>query len=143
MSIDTEETLVRELREVADNLRIPPLRLDVEPRRAPRIWQPLLVAAAVVLILAGAVGIVASFRGAGEPEPAPSPSESSVASPTTAPVVVEIPTTAPTVPYLLNERLAGLRGRLNGAEAAAVWCEFADRDGTPGGDFIAEWRAFV
>ena len=43
----------------------------------------------------------------------------------------------------INERLAGLRGRLNGAEAAAVWCEFADRDGTPGGDFIAEWRAFV
>lgn len=41
----------------------------------------------------------------------------------------------------INERLAGLRGRLNEAEAAAVWCEFADCDGTPGGDFIAEWRA--
>jgi hypothetical protein len=40
-----------------------------------------------------------------------------------------------------NERLAGLRGRLNGAEAAAVWCAFADCDGTPSGDFIAEWQA--
>jgi hypothetical protein len=43
----------------------------------------------------------------------------------------------------LNERLAGLRARLNEAEAAAVWCEFADCDGTPSGDFIAEWQAFV
>jgi hypothetical protein len=41
----------------------------------------------------------------------------------------------------INERLAGLRGRLNGAEAAAVWCAFADCDGTPSGDFIAEWQA--
>jgi hypothetical protein len=41
----------------------------------------------------------------------------------------------------INERLAGLRGRLNEAEAAAVWCAFADSDGTPSGDFIAEWRA--
>ena len=41
----------------------------------------------------------------------------------------------------INERLAGLRGRLNAAEAAAVWCAFADCDGTPSGDFIAEWRA--
>lgn len=41
----------------------------------------------------------------------------------------------------INERLAGLRGRLNGAEAAAVWCAFADCDDTPSGDFIAEWRA--
>jgi hypothetical protein len=41
----------------------------------------------------------------------------------------------------INERLVGLRGRLNAAEAAAVWREFADCDGTPSGDFIAEWRA--
>jgi hypothetical protein len=43
----------------------------------------------------------------------------------------------------INERLAGLRGRLNNAEAAAVWCAFADCDGTPSGDFIADWRACV
>lgn len=43
----------------------------------------------------------------------------------------------------LNERLAALRGRLTDAEAAAVWCAFVDCDGTPGADFIAEWRACV
>jgi hypothetical protein len=41
------------------------------------------------------------------------------------------------------QRLAGLRGWLNEAETAAVWREFADCDGTPSGDFIAEWRAFA
>jgi hypothetical protein len=43
----------------------------------------------------------------------------------------------------INERLAGLRGRLNGAEAAAVWCAFAECDSSPSGDFIADWRAFA
>lgn len=43
----------------------------------------------------------------------------------------------------LNERLAGLRGRLHEAEAAAVWRAFADCAGTPSGDFIAEWRTCV
>jgi hypothetical protein len=43
----------------------------------------------------------------------------------------------------INERLAGLRGRLTEAETAAVWCEFGDCDGTPSGDFIAEWQAFA
>jgi hypothetical protein len=43
----------------------------------------------------------------------------------------------------INDRLAGLRGRLTAAETAAVWCEFGDCDCTPSGDFIAEWRAFA
>jgi hypothetical protein len=43
----------------------------------------------------------------------------------------------------INERLAGLRGLLTVAETAAVWCEFRDCDGTPSGDFIAEWRSFA
>jgi len=43
----------------------------------------------------------------------------------------------------INEQLAGLRGRLNEAETAAVWCVFADCDGTPSGDFITDWRACV
>ncbi len=41
----------------------------------------------------------------------------------------------------LNERLSGLRGRLTAIETAAVWNEFDAGAGTPGGDFIAEWRA--
>jgi hypothetical protein len=43
----------------------------------------------------------------------------------------------------INEQLAALRGRLTEAEAAAIWCAFVDYDGTPGADFIAEWRACV
>ena len=43
----------------------------------------------------------------------------------------------------INERLAGLRGRLSEAEATAVWRALADCDGTSSGDFIAEWRACV
>jgi len=43
----------------------------------------------------------------------------------------------------INERLAGLRARLDEAETAAVWCEFADCDGTLSGDFIADWRGLV
>jgi hypothetical protein len=41
----------------------------------------------------------------------------------------------------INERLAGLRGRLTASETAAVWSEFDASAGTPSGDFIAEWRA--
>jgi hypothetical protein len=43
----------------------------------------------------------------------------------------------------INERLAGLRGRLTASETAAVWRELGDCDGTPCGDFVAEWRAFA
>jgi hypothetical protein len=43
----------------------------------------------------------------------------------------------------INERLAGLRGRLDDVEVAAVWSEFADCDGTSCGDFIADWRDLV
>ncbi len=41
----------------------------------------------------------------------------------------------------INERLTGLRGRLNAMEAAAVWNAFDAGAATPSGNFIAEWRA--
>mgnify|MGYP000143102866 CR=1 FL=1 len=41
----------------------------------------------------------------------------------------------------VNERLAGLRGRLDALETAAVWQELEGRAGSPSGDFITEWRA--
>jgi len=43
----------------------------------------------------------------------------------------------------VNEQLAGLRGRLSAVEAAEVWCNFADCDGTRSGDFIVDWRAWA
>ncbi len=107
MSVDVEETLGRELRELADSLTIPAMPpLSEEPRRASRHrpsrhgssqWQPLLVAASVALVIAGAVAVVATARGGRDVQPAPSP------SPT--PSVVTIPRTAATVPHVLGTKL--------------------------------------
>ena len=100
MYVDIEETLNRELREVADGLQVPPRpRLPRETVRPTRTWQPLLVAAAVVLLVAGTVAVLVTSRGGGEPEPAPSP------TPTRIDESVSIPTTAPTVTYVLDRGL--------------------------------------
>ena len=56
MFVDVEETLTRELREVAGGLPVPAMPpLPQEPPRVARPWQPLLVAASVALVVAGAV----------------------------------------------------------------------------------------
>ncbi len=97
---DVEETLSRELREVADGLHIPAMpSLDqAAPPRTKGHWQPPLVAAAVVAIVTGAVAVGAVTRDGKEREPErPSASQ-------TAPVVT-IPTTPPSVPYVLDKRL--------------------------------------
>ncbi|MGZ5417134.1 MAG: hypothetical protein ACXWDI_08150 [Nocardioides sp.] len=61
---------------------------------------PLLVAAAVVLTIAGAVAVVATTRGGQKLEPAPpSPSPSRTES------TARLLTTPPPVPYLLDQRL--------------------------------------
>ncbi len=102
MSSDVEETLERELHEVASALQIPAMPpLPQKRPRAPRHWQPFLVAASVVLVVAGAVAVVAAGQSGQEPQPAPSPSP----SPSRSEAVVRIPRTAPTIPYLLDERL--------------------------------------
>jgi hypothetical protein len=99
MYVDIEETLNRELREVADGIQVPPRpRLPRETVRPTRTWQPLLVAAAVVLLVAGTVAVLVTSRG-GEPEPAPSP------TPTRIDESVTIATTAPTVTYVLDRGL--------------------------------------
>jgi hypothetical protein len=41
----------------------------------------------------------------------------------------------------INDRLAGLRGRLTATETATVWTAFDADAATPSSDFIAEWRA--
>ncbi len=103
--IDVEETLGRELREVADGLHIPAMpSLPEEPARPRRSVRPLLMAAAVVLIVAVAVAVTAMVRGGQDLEPAP-PSPSPSPSPTRAESAERIPKTAPTVPYVLDDRL--------------------------------------
>ena len=112
MFVDVEEILGRELREVADGLQIPAMPLSQEPSRARRRWQPLLVAAAVVLIVAGAVALVESTRDDQRLEPAPqppSPTES-----TSRPSGSRQP--PPKVPYVLDQRLYA-----EGAQVPGTW----------------------
>src|SRR6478609_180319 len=98
MSVDIEETIGRELRQVADAVHVPALPpLPREPSR-PRHWQPLLVAAIVVLIIAVAVATQAISGGTHEPDPAPP-------SPTPGRTDVPIPTQVPTTTYELNRKL--------------------------------------
>jgi hypothetical protein len=99
MDTDIEETLGRELREVASGLQVPAMPpVPQESPRTQRRWQPLLVAAAVVLIVAGAVALVAALQGGQGPQPTPP-------LPTPTETAADIPTTAPEVPYVLDQRL--------------------------------------
>src|SRR5262245_22862330 len=111
MYADVEETLNRELREVADGLHVP--ALPPLPKERPRSWlgwqsshgwQPWVVAAAVVLIVAGVVAGLAAALGGGlgrEPLP-PSSSRTEPSGPTgpTGPTnrTEAVGTTPPTVP---------------------------------------------
>jgi hypothetical protein len=112
MFVDIEETLGRELREVADGLQIPAMPpLPQEPRRAQRHWQPLLVAAAAVVLIVTGVAVVGNTRGSQEvqpapPAPSPSPTES----------VVRVPKTAPQVPYVLDQELY-----VDGEQVPGTW----------------------
>ena len=119
MVADIEEILNRELHEVADGLHVP--AMPPLPQQAPAVrrhWQPLLVAASVVLVVAGAVGVVTAVRGGNqEPEPAPSPSPSRTES------VVRVATTAPTIPYVLDQRLY-----VDGEQVAGTWWSVVSAD---------------
>ena len=73
MSTELEKTLARELNEVADGVLVPPMpALPSDEVRQPlvtRIWQPLLVAAAAVLVVGGLAVVV------GRPGDAPPPTD--------------------------------------------------------------------
>ncbi|CAI9410549.1 hypothetical protein [Nocardioides sp. T2.26MG-1] len=101
MTTELENVLARELHEVADGLRVPPmpgLPADA-PTKRPRPWQPLVVAAAVVLI-AGVVALLFSRQDDGSPQPAPpAPSRATESVDTT------ISTAMPTVPFVVDRRL--------------------------------------
>lgn len=95
MSVDIEETLRRELRQVADDLRVPAMpAVPREDTHRWRTWQPLLAAAAVVLVLAGVLAVLTTTGGGERPAPAPQPDRPDT-----------IATTAPTVPYVVDQRL--------------------------------------
>lgn len=119
MRDDIEETLSRELWEVAGRLQVPPMpTLPVTQPSAParRHWLPMLVAAGVVLIVAGAVA-VGSLIGPGNPDLEPAPP---AASRTQAPTPTEAPTplarTAPRIPYVLDKQLY-----VDGVQVPGAW----------------------
>lgn len=108
MHNDLEETLTRELRAVAGDLHVPPMPSLPEPARRTRP-SALLAVAAAVLVVVGLGGVLATILD-GDPGPAqPTPSPSVPASPTPSKSSDEptrpIPTTAPTVPYVIGSGL--------------------------------------
>jgi len=120
MPVDIEETLVRELHEVAEGLDIPAMpRLPEESARPTRRRQPLLAAAAVVAIVAGAAGAVSTLPDGRDTEPArPGPSPSLTPSPSSSPTesVARVPRSAPTLPHVVDGRLY-----VDDTEVAGTW----------------------
>lgn len=100
MHENVENTLTRELRQVADGLEVPPLPLlPSGPPQRPT-WAPTLAAAAVVLIvLVTLVGVLRDLGGT--PQPAPQPTEV-ITDDATESVPQDVPTGPPTVPYVLD-----------------------------------------
>lgn len=92
MSID--DTLRHELREVADGLSIPAMpQLPAKRPHTGRPWAPLLVAAAAVLVVLGAIALATSLRD----DAAPSP----IQPPDVRPLTRDVPT----VPYVAGNAL--------------------------------------
>ena len=108
MTTKLEEMLTRELHGVADSLHVPPvpqLPAPTQTRRPDpaRVWRPLLAAAAVVLV-AGVLALVLARHDGGSPQPAP------------APGLDQVSRSAPTVPYVLAQRLY-----VDGAQVPGTW----------------------
>lgn len=127
MTTRLEETLARELHEVAGGVEVPPMPALVpanerRPRTA-RLWQPLAVAAAVALIV-GVVALVLGQQGDDSPQPMPSPSITT--GPTGSPdgSGTTIPATAPTVPYVVDQRLY-----VDGGQVPGSWWYVESRQG--------------
>lgn len=102
MNHDVEAVLTRELREVADGVKVPALPPLPEDNGSRSVWAPLLVAAAVLLVVLGAVAAVTALGGERELQPAPSPSPT---VPTEAASDEAVPTEPPTIPYVFRDRL--------------------------------------
>ncbi|WP_152360316.1 YncE family protein [Microlunatus speluncae] len=122
MNDHLEDTLRRELREVADGLPVPPRpALRQSPARPGRHWRPLLVAAAVTLIVGVITALAVSGAGRSlQPALPPTPTVGSVAP------VRPLSADAPTVPYLFDGRLYAGGSQVPGAwasvqQARGVW----------------------
>ncbi|NEE03323.1 hypothetical protein [Phytoactinopolyspora halotolerans] len=127
MNGDVEEILTRELRDVASGLEVPvrPL-MPQDGRQIQRPWRPLLVAAAMILIVAGAVAAVSSYRGDGVPQPATSPPIETPDEEPEEPPARPLTADVPTVPFLFDgrshvdgEQLPGSWGVVN--TAGGTW----------------------
>lgn len=104
---DIEEMLTRELRQVGDDVEVPPLPDLPSGPQSRSVWQPLLAAAAVVLIVRVA-SVSLLTRGGSTPQPAPRPTDV-VTDDATDTVPDQVPTGPPAVPYLL-ERVVHVGG---------------------------------
>ena len=130
MTTELEETLARELRDVAGGIQVPAmpsLSPDAARPLAARLWQPLLVAAAVALIV-GVVALALSRQGGETPQPAPPPTGSPTASVTTSSGPLpgtKVAGTPPTVPYVLDRQLY-----VDGAQVPGDWGFVESRGGT-------------
>lgn len=93
---DVEETLRRELHDVAASVAVPerPHLLPAEPEPAPGHRWTWLAAAAVVVVAGTALAAFTATRGTEHLQPAPAP-----------PTTLTISTAAPSVPYVLGTRL--------------------------------------
>ena len=100
MNHDVEAVLTRELREVADGVKVPALPPLLEDNRSRSVWAPLLVAAAVLLVVLGAVAAVTALGGERELQPAPAPSV-----PTEGASDDAVSAEPPTIPYVFRDRL--------------------------------------
>ena len=112
-AFDLEERLSRELHLIADELRVPPRPPIAEEARTGHRWYPLLVAAAVLVIVAAGIALVAGTHRSAPPV---SPTHTPAPSPTPSRAAVHIPRTAPTIPYVLHKEL-----HVGGATVAGKW----------------------
>lgn len=127
MSTEMENALARELHEVADGVHVPPMPLlpppDEQRSLSTRLWAPLLVAAAVVLLVGG---LALTLDGRDDPAvpSGPGPSGTPTSSPSSNRQDGTISSAAPTVPYVLDQRLY-----VDGAQVPGAWWSVESRGG--------------
>lgn len=114
---EIEDILNRELHEVADGLHVPALpELPQQPVER-RPWLPVLAAAAVVLVVLGAIAFVAGNRDDSAPQPTPTPTLTPSPGQTkTSEPPVDTPTGSPEIPYLLDDQLY-----VDGEQVPGTW----------------------